>query len=134
MNYYVVLGVPQNADTDSIRRSFRALARRYHPDAGEGSSAEKFRDIVTAYETLNHPTRRGYYDRTLLSRRAPRPSGVEPLTAHAAPEPMLSRRDIAHTHSLDVPLAMTRLNELIDELFQPWEELLCGDHRRRDRV
>src|ERR1700730_18999480 len=129
MNYYVVLGVPQSADTDSIRRSFRALARRYHPDAGEGSSAEKFRDIVTAYETLNHPTRRGHYDRILLRRPAPKPTVVEPLTAHAAPEPMLSRRNVAHTNSLDGPLAMRRLNELIDEVFQPWEELLCGDHR-----
>ena len=121
MNYYVVLGVPQNADTDSIRRAFRALARRYHPDAGEGSSADRFRDILTAYETLNDPTRRGHYDRILLRRPAPRPTVVEPLTAHAAPEPMLSRRNVAHTNSLDGPLATTSLDELIDELFQSWE-------------
>ena len=134
MDYYVVLGVPHNADTDSIRRAFCALARRYHPDAGEGSSADRFRDILTAYETLNDPTRRGDYDRTLLSRRAPRPTVVEPLTTRAAPEPMLSRRNVAHTNSLDVRLAMTRLNALIDELFQAWEQLLIGGHRRRDRV
>ena len=120
MNYYVVLGVPQNADTDSIRRAFRALARRYHPDAGEGSSADRFRDILTAYETLNDPTRRGHYDRILLRRSAPRPTVVEPLTAHA--EPMLSRRNVALSNSLDGPLATTSLDELIDELFQSWEE------------
>ncbi len=37
MNYYLVLGVQHEADAATIRGAFRALARRYHPDAGEGS-------------------------------------------------------------------------------------------------
>ena len=98
MNYYVLLGVGQDADADTIRSAFRALARRYHPDAGEGSSADRFREILTAYETLNNPTRRGHYDRVLQNRRAPMAQFVEPLGAQAAAEPMLSRRTgVVHT-------------------------------------
>ena len=52
MNYDVRLGVSSDADSDTIRSAFRALVRRYRPDAGEGSSAQRFREIVEAYETL----------------------------------------------------------------------------------
>jgi curved DNA-binding protein CbpA len=65
MDYYVLLGVPRTADADTIRSAFRALVRRYHPDAGEGSSTQKFRQIVEAYETLADPIRRRQYDRSL---------------------------------------------------------------------
>jgi curved DNA-binding protein len=62
MNYYAILGISADADDESIRRAFRALARQYHPDAGIGSSAEKFRQIFEAYETLRDPVRRVQYD------------------------------------------------------------------------
>ena len=118
MNYYLLLGVPQNADADTIRSAFRALARRYHPDAGEGSSAERFREILIAYETLNDPTRRGDYDRILQKSRAPQTRFVEPLSAQAAPEPMLSRRTgVVRPSSLHAALGPMRLSDLIDELF-----------------
>jgi curved DNA-binding protein CbpA len=65
MNYYVVLGIEEDADSTSIRRAFRALARRYHPDAGAGSSAIEFRRVLEAYETLSDPDRRRLYDRRL---------------------------------------------------------------------
>jgi curved DNA-binding protein CbpA len=135
MNYYVLLGVPHDADADTIRSAFRALARRYHPDAGAGASADRFREILTAYETLNDPTRRGDYDRILQKRRTPVAQVVEPLRAQAAPEPMLSRRTgVVHTNSVYEPLWPTRLTELIDELFQPWDEVFLGAPRRRDGV
>jgi curved DNA-binding protein len=85
MNYYLLLGVPQDADAETIRSAFRVLARRYHPDAGEGSSADRFREVLVAYETLNDPTRRLCYDRTLRSTRAARAQYVEPLTAETLP-------------------------------------------------
>ena len=123
MNYYLLLGVPQDADADTIRSAFRALARRYHPDAGEGASTERFREVLAAYETLNDPTRRWHYDRALQARPVPRPRVVEPLRAQAAPEPMLSRRrEVQH------------LDELIDELFQAWDEMYFYAPRRRDRI
>jgi curved DNA-binding protein CbpA len=85
VNYYLVLGVPQDADADTIRRAFRALARRYHPDAGQGSSAERFRQIATAYETLTDPIRRQAYDRTLETRRPRTADDVEPLVPQRPP-------------------------------------------------
>ena len=135
MNYYVLLGVPQDADADTIRSAFRVLARRYHPDAGEGSSAERFREVLTAYETLNDPTRRGDYDRVLKERPGPSRRFVEPLRAQAAPEPMFSRRrEVARRHVAYGSLGPRHLDELIDGLFQTWDEIFFGAPRRRDRV
>jgi curved DNA-binding protein CbpA len=134
MNYYLLLGIPQDADADTIRSAFRALARRYHPDAGEGSSAEKFRELLVAYETLNDPTRRGAYDRILQNRRAPRVSIAEPLRGPVVPEPMLDPgRRIVHANRVNEALGSLRLNELIDELLQPWDEWFFAAPRRRDR-
>jgi curved DNA-binding protein CbpA len=135
MNYYVLLGVAQDADADTIRSAFRALAKRHHPDAGEGASADRFREILVAYETLNDPTRRGNYDRILQNGRVPVPQFVEPLRAHAAPEPMLRPGSrVVHANRVYQPLGPTRLNELIDELFQSWDELFFGNPRRHDRI
>jgi len=88
MNYYAVLGVAEDASFESIHNAFRALARQYHPDAGEGSSAGKFRELVEAYETLSDSARRYAYDAGLARHRAPTPKRhaptpqvvVEPLT------------------------------------------------------
>jgi len=41
MDYYVVLGIAEDADDETIRSAFRALARRYHPDVGAGSSPDQ---------------------------------------------------------------------------------------------
>ena len=132
MNYYILLGVAQDADADTIRSAFRGLARRYHPDAGVGSSAERFREILTAYETLNDPDRRGRYDRSLKGRRAPATQFVEPLFARVAPEPMLGRpRDVVPTNSLREPRWLRRHNDVVDELFQLWAEVYVGPLRCR---
>jgi len=79
LNYYAVLGVPADADGDVIRSAFRELARQYHPDAGAGSSAEKFREIVEAYETLIDPSRRQLYDVSLTQPPPAMPVRVEPM-------------------------------------------------------
>jgi curved DNA-binding protein CbpA len=55
MNYYVVLGIAEDADDQTIRSAFRALARRYHPDVGAGSSLIEFQRGREAYETLADP-------------------------------------------------------------------------------
>ncbi|MCC6859909.1 MAG: J domain-containing protein [Bryobacterales bacterium] len=78
MNYYLILGVPRDADEQTIRSAYRALARQFHPDAGEGSSPERFRLIAEAYETLGDPERRKAYDETLRPSR-PRFVPVEPV-------------------------------------------------------
>ena len=64
MNFYVILGVPQEASTADIKRAYRRLARRYHPGVNPGDRAaeEMFQRIVEAYETLVDPGRRRQYD------------------------------------------------------------------------
>lgn len=82
MDYYAVLGIRSDADDAAIRRAYRGVARRFHPDAGEGSSPEKFRAAVEAYETLSDPARRRAYDQ---SREAARPPVViEPMVGRTA--------------------------------------------------
>jgi curved DNA-binding protein CbpA len=135
MNHYLLLGVPQDADPDMIRSAFRALARRYHPDAGEGSSADRFRQILNAYETLNDPTRRGDYDRSLQNRSVTMAQLADPLRARAVPEPMLSRRrGVVPANSSYAPLRPMCVTELIAEWFQFWDDVVFGDLRRRDRI
>jgi curved DNA-binding protein CbpA len=121
MNYYLLLGIPHDADSHTIRSAFRALARRYHPDAGEGSSAEKFREILVAYETLNDPTRRGAYDRVSQNRRLQTVPVVEPLRARVVHEPMRDPR--RHANRVTELHASPHGIELIDQLFQSWDEL-----------
>ncbi len=63
-DYYEVLGVPRDADHDTIRRAYRKLARRYHPDLNSDSDAEeRFKELGEAYEALSDPDKRERYDR-----------------------------------------------------------------------
>jgi molecular chaperone DnaJ len=64
MDFYVVLGLQRSASLAEIKRAYRRLARRYHPDINPGDQAaeELFRRIVEAYETLIDPDRRRRYD------------------------------------------------------------------------
>jgi molecular chaperone DnaJ len=64
MDLYIVLGVAQGASESEIKRAYRRLARRYHPDInpGDQSAETRFRQILEAYETLIDPARRSRYD------------------------------------------------------------------------
>jgi molecular chaperone DnaJ len=64
MDFYDLLGVPRDADVERIKRAYRRLARRLHPDInpGDGAAAVRFRAVVEAYETLADPDRRRDYD------------------------------------------------------------------------
>jgi DnaJ-class molecular chaperone len=62
-SHYEVLGVPRGASARDIRRAYRALALRYHPDVYSGPEAgSRFREIADAYEVLNDPVQRASYD------------------------------------------------------------------------
>jgi molecular chaperone DnaJ len=64
MDFYVLLGLGRTASLGEIKRAFRRLARKYHPDINPGDkrAAAQFREIAQAYETLIDPLRRQRYD------------------------------------------------------------------------
>ncbi|MEN9496724.1 MAG: hypothetical protein RLZZ516_1704 [Cyanobacteriota bacterium] len=63
-DYFKVLGVERGADADTIKRSFRKLARQYHPDVnpGDATAEAKFKEISEAYEVLSDPDKRRRYE------------------------------------------------------------------------
>ncbi len=63
-DYYEILGVSRDADTEELKRAYRRLARKYHPDVNkEPGAEERFKEISRAYEVLKEPEMRARYDR-----------------------------------------------------------------------
>ena len=64
MDYYKILEVSENADILKIKKQYRKLAMKYHPDrnAGDERAAKKFREITEAYEVLSNEKKRKEYD------------------------------------------------------------------------
>lgn len=63
-DYYEILGVDRNADKEELKRAYRRLARKYHPDVNKEAGAEdRFKEINRAYEVLSDPELKTRYDR-----------------------------------------------------------------------
>ena len=63
-DYYETLGVNKSADKEAIKRAYRKLAKKYHPDtnAGDAHAEEMFKDVTEAYNVLSDEKKRKLYD------------------------------------------------------------------------
>jgi molecular chaperone DnaJ len=79
-DYYEILGVKKSASADDIRKAFRKLARKYHPDVnpGDKSAEEKFKSLSEANEVLSDPKKRKIYDQVGFYS-----DNIDPATAEA---------------------------------------------------
>ena len=64
-DYYEVLGVKKDADENTIKKAYRKLAKKYHPDsnAGDAGAEQKFKEVTEAYNVLSDKEKRKLYDR-----------------------------------------------------------------------
>jgi molecular chaperone DnaJ len=101
--YYAVLGISEKANYKEIRHAYRRLARKYHPDRNNSTSAEDIiKKINTAFEVLSDHTKRAQYDRMEFD------SEPEP-----EPEP-------AHTNSSEKPWKMANESVIADVFNEPY--------------
>ena len=79
-DYYEILGVKKTASADEIRKAFRKLARKYHPDVnpGDKSAEEKFKTLSEANDVLSDPKKRKIYDQVGFYS-----DNIDPATAEA---------------------------------------------------
>ena len=114
-NYYSVLRVPENADQAAIRHAYRTLVRRFHPDAGIGSSAQKFREVTEAYDVLSNPQQRQGHDVDLARSRK---------HFHAPPEPLIPetrRRVVFRPSAFGIDEEIGRMFQMMEDFFgQRW--------------
>ena len=63
-DYYEVLGIDKNATEDQIKKAYRTIAIKYHPDRnpGDKEAEEKFKEAAEAYDVLHDPQKRQQYD------------------------------------------------------------------------
>lgn len=116
-NFYVVLGVPSTETSAGIRRAFRELALRYHPDRAGAQGTHFFREIVEAYQVLSDPERRASYDEGLLHPGGELPARMQVrYTGYPEPEPLGTVRS-SPFRAVEVmrPLAQ----EVFDHLWRP---------------
>uniref|UniRef100_A0A672RNX9 DnaJ homolog subfamily B member 5-like n=1 Tax=Sinocyclocheilus grahami TaxID=75366 RepID=A0A672RNX9_SINGR len=85
VDYYSVLGVSSDSNEEEIRRAYKRLALRYHPDKNPETDAEdKFKQIAQAYDVLTDPEKRSAYDQQGLTKGGVAPAGNKSDPSHSS--------------------------------------------------
>ena len=105
-DYYEVLGVSKNASEDEIKRAYKKLARKYHPDMnpGDKEAEEKFKEVNEANEVLSNPEKKAKYDQFGFA-------GVDPnygAASAAADGAIPTRRSAARASARAFPSSLRR--------------------------
>ncbi len=124
-DYYATLGVPKDADADTIKQAYRRLARKYHPDVSEEAGAEEsFKAVNEAYEVLGNTSKRSKYDRITPP---PRTDSVrEKQAAHSSTAAKRERFDAAYFEAISKQEAKER-----DNGFSDFFEQMFGKKNRK---
>lgn len=112
MSHYEVLGVEKHATQDQIKKSYRKLARRFHPDVSkEENATEKFKVLQRAYDVLSDPDWRKYYDENGTDVREDEEVAARDLLASVLKQTLI--------RTIDVPwVSMTNVANIILEEMQ----------------
>lgn len=133
-DYYNILGVSRKASTDEIKRAYRSLAMRWHPDrnANDPSAESRFKDITEAYKTLSNTEHRIRYDKLgplyTFDGRPPRPEEVQEAFSNVISN-IFGRRKKGRGEDLRYTLSLTLediLTKGVREVVVPRE--VCCDH------
>lgn len=133
-DYYALLGVEADADIATLRRAFRQLALRWHPDRAGTDTTVIFQKISAAYEVLADPVRRADYDRISgvtgrrFQARAAQAEAANPEAPprRRAPGVLLSRMCRSLTILLAMGSARRADDGVIELLLEPWEATQGG--------
>lgn len=103
-NYYEILNVKPTATDDEIKRSYRVLAKRYHPDVNpdDATAADRFADINEANAVLSDPTSRAQYDAKLKEANAPKPNPEDIIARQRAQAQAAARQAAARQAAMGV--------------------------------
>ena len=105
-DYYAVLGVPRDASAPDIRRAYRRVARRHHPDLNrDPRGPERFAAAARAYEVLSDPAARACYDERFLPR--PVPIHRPPSPSAGGPRGVLELTALEAAYVARFPLTLT---------------------------
>jgi molecular chaperone DnaJ len=140
MDFYILLGIERGATLNDIKRAYKRLARRFHPDInpGDRTAAAQFRQIAEAYETLSDPDRRLRYDAGGMDRsRVEQTFGFEgfdfSVSVSGASAPTfgdLFADVLRHRQGTRNDGTPERGADLHQSLSLPFEEAMRGGHRQ----
>jgi molecular chaperone DnaJ len=122
-DYYEILGVPQKAGDDEIKKAYRRLAKKYHPDANPNNklAEQKFKEVSEAHDVLSSPQKRKQYDQL-------RQMGQRGFTGFGGSEDIFSgRRGRGSTFSFEDLGGFGDLGDLFSNVFD------MGEATRRKR-